>query len=373
MEKTCEPRPLLPRIFCITVAVGTLIGLAACDDDPAAEKAAAPPRVARVHTVTLAPTPWLQSIHAYGVVEPIEEVDITTDFPGTVRTVAFLEGQPVAAGAVLVEFDRHKRRLRLEEAEAGLRDVKAALDEARETFERYRKLLAEGTASRARFRETESAFLSTRARMEQALANRNLARREVQETRLVSPVSGVVVARSVEPGETVLAGTVLGTVQTTRAVRVVTHVSEKDINAVRIGSTARVTTPGVRGRRYEGRVDLIGFKADPRTGSFPVKLTVANDDGLLRDGMTADVVLEGLEYTDALVIPRNALVDRDRRRVAYVAVDGRAVEVEPVLAMGIGDTLRVLDGLEAGDVLIVGGVDGVADGARIEVAGEGTP
>ena len=345
------------------------LAVAACDGEQAGDREDThAPRVPQVRTMVLQPQPWLPSIRAYGVIEPIEEVDITSDFPATVTTVTFREGEAVAAGAVLVEFDRHKRNLGLQDAEAHLKDTRAAMDEARDTFERHRKLYREGTVSRARFRIAEAALLSAQARTEQALANRNLARHEVRETRLVSPVAGVVVERGVEPGEKVLAGAVLGTIQTTGAVRVVTYVSEKDVNAVRVGSEARVTSPGVRGREYGGRIDLIGFRADPRTGNFPVKLTVANDDGLLRHGMTAEVVLRGLEYDDALVIPRAAVVDRDRRRVAYTLLDGKAVEVEPVLAVGIGDMLRVLDGLAAGDRLIVEGLDTLTHGAPVVVA-----
>ena len=357
-----------------TLTAMTCLAVAACDGEQAGGKEETlAPRVPQVRTMVLQPQPWLPSIRAYGVIEPIEEVDITSGFPATVKAVGFREGEAVAAGAVLIEFDRHKRNLRLQGAEAHLKDARAAMDEARDTFERHRKLYQESTVSRARFRVAEAALLSARARTEQALANRNLARREVQETRLVSPVAGVVVLRAVEPGEKVLAGAVLGTIQTTGAVRVVTYVSEKDINAVRVGSEARVTSPGVRGREYEGRIDLIGFRADPRTGNFPVKLTVANDDGLLRHGMTAEVVLRGLQYDDSLVIPRAALVDRDRRRVVYTLVDGRAMEVEPALTMGIGDMLRVLDGLAAGDELIVDGLDTLAHGAAVVVAEEEAP
>ena len=174
-----------------------------------------------------------------------------------------------------------------------------------------------------------------------------------------------------EPGETVLAGDALARVQAAGSVRVVTFVTEKDINALRVGSPALVTTPGVRGREYSARVDQVGFKADARTGNFPVKLALPNEDGLLRDGMTARVVLQGLAYEDALLVPRAALVDRDRRRVIFKAVGGRAVEVEPILAADIGDDLPVLDGLVAGDVVIVEGLDTVSDGARISVAGDG--
>ena len=178
---------------CLSVFAAPLFLLSACDDPPASSekspRAAAP---AVVRAITLAPRKWTQSIRAHGVIEPMEEVDITVDFSATVRAVHFREGQTVKAGATLLEFDSRKRTLRLQEADAALRDVRAALDKAQDTFERNRRLFRDGTIPLARFQDGEASLKSARARMEQSLANRNLARREVGETALISPVAGIV-------------------------------------------------------------------------------------------------------------------------------------------------------------------------------------
>jgi membrane fusion protein (multidrug efflux system) len=97
-----------------------------------------------------------------------------------------------------------------------------------------------------------------------------------------------------------------------------------------------------------------------------VKLAIANSEGLLRPGMTARVKLQGLRYQEAIVIPDSALVDRDRRRVAYKVMEGKAVEVEPVMAITAGDKVHVLSGLQAGDQLITGGIANVVDGTPVQ-------
>ena len=353
------------RVACAAVLLAFFP--AACDEAPQPAETREPVRVPAVRTMVLEPREWTRTIEAFGVVEPAEEVDLTTDFAGTVRAVRFREGYPVEAGAPLITFDPRKRALRLQEAEAQVRDARALLTEAQDAFERRRALVAKNAVSVETYREAEARLESARAQVEHALAARDLARRELEETTLISPVSGVVVRKSVDPGETILPGTVLGVVQTSGTVRVLTHVTEKDVNALRVGATAAITTPGVRGRLYEGRIESVGFKADPRTGNFPVKLTVSNEDGLLRDGMTARVTLQGLASPDVLLVPREAIVDRNLRHVVYTVVDGRAREVKPIFAAVTGDALPVLDGLSAGDELIVDGLDNVSDGAALRV------
>ncbi len=127
-------------------------------------------------------------------------------------------------------------------------------------------------------------------------------------------------------------------------------------------------TPGVRGRVYPAHIESVAAQAEAATGNFAVKLTVENDDGLLRAGMTARVELEGLSFDQVLLIPAAATVDRERRRVVYVLRDGLAREVEPVLAATLEDRLPVLAGLEAGDALITTGFEDLVDGTPVELA-----
>jgi membrane fusion protein (multidrug efflux system) len=83
--------------------------------------------------------------------------------------------------------------------------------------------------------------------------------------------------------------------------------------------------------------------------------------------MTARVSLQGLQYQNAILIPDSALVDRNRRRVAYKVVEGKAVQVEPVVALTSVDLVHVLSGLQSGDQLIVEGLANIVDGTPVKV------
>ncbi len=324
-------------------------------------------RTPRVRTMTLTPETWTETIRTYGVFEAAEEVNLSIDFSATVRRVRFREGGRVSAGAPLLELDRGERKLLLDRAAQSVEQIQAQLDRARGALRRAEDLFVVDSISREEYEQTRAEVRSLAARYGEAVAARRLAQRDLGETTLASPVTGRVVRRRVEPGETVLPGQVLGVVLTADVLRVVTFVTEREVNALSVGGPATVTTPGVRGRVYPARVESVAAQAEAATGNFAVKLTVENDDGLLRAGMTARVELEGLNFEEVLLIPAAATVDRNRRRVVYVVSGGVAREVEPVLAATLEDRLPVLAGLAAGDVLITSGLENLVDGSRVEV------
>jgi membrane fusion protein (multidrug efflux system) len=132
-----------------------------------------------------------------------------------------------------------------------------------------------------------------------------------------------------------------------------------------MGEVAPMTSPGVPGREYEARIELVGNSADPLTGNFVVKLTVNNSDRRLRAGMSVRLRLKGMQRENTLLIPKSALVDRNRRRVVFRLVDGRAQEVEPLIGVSNDDNTPVYGGLQAGDQLILAPLKLIQDGKQV--------
>ncbi|MCP3866881.1 MAG: efflux RND transporter periplasmic adaptor subunit [Gammaproteobacteria bacterium] len=358
---------VLPLLF-------VLILVSACDQQSPAPKAESNPSgTAQVRILVLQPQDWQQTIQVYGVVEATEDVAVSVDFSGTVTKVYFKETQRVSQGELLVELDNTKQGLRVDRARSGAEATKAALEEARRTLSRRRNLEAKAAVSKELLESSEIAVRQAAATYEDALAGLALAERELAESRVLSPVDGLVEKRAVEPGETVLPGHELARIQAVDVVRILTFVSERDVNFLRSGTVALVTSPGVPGRSFEAMIESIGVQADPRTGNFSIKLTLPNADGLLRPGMTARVQFQGFREQGRLLIPEKALVDRNRRKVVYLALAGKAREVEPVLRATTGDRLPVIDGLSPGDQLIVSGLEYLIDGSPIEITGSNEP
>jgi membrane fusion protein (multidrug efflux system) len=304
------------------------------------------------------------------VVEAESATTLSVSFPARVEEVLFEEGQSVAKGQVLVRFDTEKRSLRVKQSQAAVDASKAALENARTELERVRSLEATGATTPQLVDRAENAHRQAAAAFQDAVAARGLARRELSDATLKSPMEGVVDRRDVEPGETVTPGHPLAVIQGGEALEVLTHVTEKDVNFLRLGGSASVSASAARGRTYHAQITTIGVAADPRTGNFAVRLRIDSEgEGLLRPGMTTRVRLQGEGIPDAIVVPEDAVVDRDRQRVVFLAVDGHAVQVVPVIGLTSSELVHVVDGLEVGDELIVDGLVPIVDGSKIEIRG----
>jgi RND family efflux transporter MFP subunit len=208
------------------------------------------------------------------------------------------------------------------------------------------------------------------AAYQQALSSAQLAKRELADTRIFSPTEGLVDVRAVEVGEPVQVGATLVTLQAVQGLRVQTWVSEADIARIRAGEPAQVTVSGIAGREYEATTEWVGVNADPATGNFPVKLILKGDTAALRPGMTARAQLQGISVSDALALPEAALVDRNRRRVVFVVEDGVVHLREPLLAAGFSNRLQILEGLAAGDKVVIKGQPLLLDGDAVTVRRE---
>ena len=342
--------------------------LAACSDTPdPGDEVSSGPSVQVVETVVLEARDWQGEIASFGVVEALEEVDVAAELSGTVKAVHIREGDPVQSGQLLLELDDQKKQLALDQANQAVQRAKATLEEARRRLKRRKDLAERESVSREVLDNAQLNVDGAAAAFQQAVASRQLAERELADTRIYSPTDGVVDVRAVEEGESVQAGASLVKLQAVHGLRMQAWVSEADISNVHPGGDARVNATAFVDRDYAARVEWVGVNADPQTGNFPVKLILTDDALRLRPGMTARATLQGVSFPDSLLLPEEALIDRNRRRVVFVVQDGVARMREPLLAAGFSNRLRIISGLEPGDSVIIGGQSKLLDGTPVNV------
>jgi membrane fusion protein, multidrug efflux system len=362
-------RGLCKRHYTATLLV-TCALLAACQ--PAEDEATAPsaPFIPTVTTFRLTPVSWQGQVTSFGVIEALEEVDIAAELSGTVSRVHVDEGDRVSAGQLLLELDPEKSELALQQADKVLAQARAELEDARQKLERRSNLAAGNTISKEALDTAQVTLDAAIARYQQAIAAHQLAQRQLADTRITSPGSGVVDVQAVEAGESVQAGASLITLQAVDGLRMQTWVSEADILMLNAGSPASISVSVLPGKAYPAVIEWLGVTADRQTGNYPVKLLLDNRENLLRPGMTATVSMQASEVKDALILPEKALVDRGRRRVVFVVEDGRAQLREPVLAAGLANRLHVIAGLEENDLLVVAGHERIVDGSQVTLTSE---
>jgi HlyD family secretion protein len=254
-----------------------------------------------------------QVVTASGTLNPVVLVNVGTQVSGTVRKLHADFNSKVEAGQVLLELDPTLFRAAVEQSSGAVATAEAALRLARANEARIRQLFEQEYVSRLELDQSVQAREAAEAQLRSARGQ--LARDEanLRFSTIRSPVSGVVVSRQVDVGQTVAASfqtpTLFRIAQDLTRMQIDTNVAEADIGRVKLGMPVRFTVDAFPGRRFEGTVSQV--RLDPivqqNVVSYDVVVAVANDDKVLMPGMTAYMSAEVDRRTDALLLPSAAL------------------------------------------------------------------
>ncbi len=170
---------------------------------------------------------------------------------------------------------------------------------------------------------------------------------------LVSPVSGIVLEKSVLEGQRVMPGQRLYRIADLSEVWVEGEVFEQDVPLLRVGVQVHVEVSGRPGEHLMGQVSFVYPTVDIRSRTNRVRLTVANPDGRLKPGMFATIYFEALLGRDVLVVPRDAVVVTGTRNLVFVRdAEGSLHPREVVLGFRSADHIQILDGVREGETVV---------------------
>ncbi len=270
------------------------------------------------------------TVSATGKLAPVNEVDVGSELSGTIETVSVDYNDRVKKGQVLARLDIAKLQDAIAKAKAALAsaDAKvlqtvATVKEARANLGRLRQVakLSGGKVPSPADLETAEATLqraiadeaSARAAVDEARATLRSSETDLTKASIRSPIDGVVLARSVEPGQTVAASlqvTVLFTLAENLAqMELQVDVDEADVGQVRAGQAATFTVDAYPNRKFPARISLVRFGSETvdNVVSYKTILNVNNDDLSLRPGMTATAEIVTFERENVLLVPNAAL------------------------------------------------------------------
>ncbi|MCL6552727.1 MAG: efflux RND transporter periplasmic adaptor subunit [Firmicutes bacterium] len=376
-----------------------------------------PRPVPLVRTAPVASTRLVEQTTLPGEVRASAVVDVTARIPGRLGAVLVQEGAVVTAGQLVARLDDPElehavrqaeaaldvQRARLAQLRAGARpqevaqaeatvhQAEVALAQAERELARTQQLFADGLVARAAVDRAQTDVEVARARVRaaqeqlalvrqgprvedlqaqealvrQAEATLAQQRARLRELRITAPIGGVVTRVPVERGTVVSTQTVIATIATLRPVEVVVRLPETDLPRLRPGSRARIVADAVPGRVFEGRIARRAPALDAASRSVELVVDVPNRDFALRPGMfvRATVVFD---ERDALVVPSDAIVRRGDATVLFV-MRSPTVVAERRVRVGYVDGSRseIVEGLNAGDVVVVAGQQGLRDGMQV--------
>lgn len=354
----------MPSPLCLSRVLGPalcLVLLAGCGRGGGADSAAdAGAQAITVTTTQVALHPWSDTIQALGTARARESVMVTAKVSETVERVHFDSGDDVAQGAVLVSLSGAQQRAALAAAEA-------AAAEADTLYRRQHELAEQRLVSTAMLDTQRATRDATRAQVQEIRAN--LGDRSIR-----APFAGVLGIRQVSPGALVQPGTEIASLDDVARVFVDFPVPEGQLSHLAAGQRLLGRSTAWPGRSFEGRVTAVEARVDPATRAVTVRGDFANDDRALRPGMLVQVTLERPER-EALVVPEIAVVQVGRETFVYRVRDDETVEQAPVqVGARAAGRVEVIDGLAAGDEIVVDGTGKLRPGVRISAtAAGGTP
>ncbi len=320
-----------------------------------------------VEVVTLRAETTELRLERPGVLRGSSEVEVVPKVAGRIQEVRVGIGQRVKRGDVLAVIEQADYLDGLQQAQAGVAVAEANLVQAELNVERQRKLFEEEIASDAALEAAESAYRVAVAGLRQAQAAMEIAGRQVNDTRIISPLDGFVAARMVEVGTFVLPPVVAYTVVSLDPMEILISVTDRDISRIRLRAPADVHVYALEGRVFSGRVSEVSVAADRTSGSFPVTIRIPNPDGILRDGMTAQAAIHVGERESAIVVSPDVLIERGGQWFAYVVRDTVAESRRVTPGEWVAGGVIVEEGLSAGERLVVKGQAYLDTGTRVRV------
>lgn len=322
--------------------------LSACGDD-APDRPQAP--AATVTTTQAAIKPWSDAIEALGTTRANESVLVTAKVTETVVRVNFEDGDLVEAGDVLVDLSGRAEL-------AGLDEVAASYREAQQQYERLRELNAQKLIPTSQLDAQRGAMDSARARLD-------VVRARLADRVITAPFDGVLGFRQVSPGTLVTPGTTIASLDDISVMKLDFTVPEAFLSALAPGQAVSARSAAWPDREFTGTVSTIDSRVDPVTRAVTVRAEIPNPERELRPGMLLTLQVFQPER-QALVVPEISVIQvAQDAHVFRVKADDTVEQVDVKLGQRRQGEVEVLDGLAAGDRIVVDGTVKLREGARV--------
>lgn len=344
----------------------------------AAPEITASPLSVDVPIVSVTATTLESALQISGTLAPRSRVGVKPKLSGTLEQMLVDIGSPVVIGQTIATIDRREIDAQADAAtaavavaKAGLENAEAALANAVLERDRAKVLFDNGALPRQRLDAAMTAHRSAIAQRDLAtatLAQMNASLRRTTEVQrdatVTSPVTGFVVERNYDAGATPGDKPVV-VVADLRQMKLEAGVSELEAGRLRVGMKAQVSVQAKPGEMFEGVLAAIAPEVDERNRHFLVDVRVPNEKRALLSGMYATARIVEKTVADALVVPREAVMTKDGKRVALKLQGDRLSMVEVVEGLNDGTRVQILKGLSAGDKVVADARRQVPAGAKV--------
>jgi RND family efflux transporter MFP subunit len=341
----------------ITIIVLSLVGLTAWKLASNKKEAEAkiykadPNKTILVETAKLE-TRQLSGEQTYlGTFEPVRENKIAAEANGKVIKVGVSEGQYVKAGQLIAKLDDEMMSLQMEA-------MKINLEGQQKDVNRYTNLAKTDAAPGIQLEKAELGTRATQAQM-------NQIKKQIRSTTITAPFSGIVTMRMFDLGSVVAPGVPLVQITDISSLKLAINVPERDLKNFGVGQSITVESDVNPGVKFAGKVVELAAKGDA-SHNFTVKILVASQNSL-RAGMYGSVKKTNYMASNALTIPRIALIGSPKDGKVYVVENGKAILKSFSSGIVTDEYVEVISGLTGNEAVVVSGQINLKDGDKVSV------
>jgi membrane fusion protein, multidrug efflux system len=306
---------------------------------------------------------WETLLTAVGSLNAVQGVTVTAELTGKVDQITFKAGEHVAAGDLLVQQDISVEKARLRSAES-------VAQLARLDFNRIKKL-------RERDGISQADYDTAQAKLTQATAQVENIKALIERKTIRAPFAGVLGIREINLGQVINEGEAIVNLQTLDPIFVNFYLPQQDIDRVRTGLTARVTTDALPDQLFTCEITAISPEVDTATRNILVQGILANPNEQLRTGMYVNVTVVLPQDEDVLIIPSTAVLYAPYSDSVFVIEEKKDENGQPAgktvrqqfvrLGEKRGDYITVLSGLTAADTIVSTGTFKLRNGQAVVV------
>lgn len=347
-------------ILIVLIICFALMSLTGCEEEAAQDNK----KVIRpIKVMTIGKNADQSTAKYPGKIEAGRKVDFSFRVPGPLVKLPIRPGLIVKQGEMLAQIDPR-------DYEFALNNARAAYNDAMKNFERYRKLMAKGAVSKSAYDSSQSAYLRTKAALDQANA-------ALKDTKIYAPFDGVIAKTYVENHQDVQAKQPIASLQSMTNLEVVVQIPEQDVllSGAREEYETKVRLEALPGEEFPARVKEFTTEADPTTQTFKATFILEHHENFnILPGMTAEVILRR-KLSDSpkdsiLIIPvESVLVDENNNQYIWkLKKENNTVHRVSVKVQTLtGDCIVVTKGLAVGDTIAVAGVHYLHEGMEVSI------
>lgn len=301
--------------------------------------------------------------------EPEWIADISAKVDGRIKLVAVNEGDRVEAGTVAATIDNSDVAGQIMQAKGNLMAAKSNLEQAELDYQRYAALAKDGAVAGQVLDNARTKRDAVRGQLQTSEGALALVEEKAANLNIVIPRDGVVTKRHLQEGAFVNNGAPVVTVADTTTLLAKATIGESQIADLTVGTPVEVSVDAMGNEEFVGIITMISPVAQLPSRTFTADIAIDNQDGRLRAGMFAKVIIPSSRSSEVLAVPESAIIMREDQASVYVVNEDQTV-TQRIIKTGIaGDGwTEVKEGLEEGDRFAVSGQNKLRDGMTVNVA-----